>query len=87
MTVICFSPFLKKTALEKLNTTLLQYIFIGGSTIYPNVTFSQFKDEAFYKINEDFALYYDNGDTQDVLNVGVNNLQQSNGQQHKEGEI
>ena len=80
-TVICFSPFLKKTALEKLNTTLLQYIFIGGSTIYPNVTFSQFKDEAFYKINEDFALYFDNGDTQDFLNVGVNNLQQSNGQQ------
>ena len=79
--MICFSPFLKKSALDRLNTTLLQYIFIGDSTSYPDVPFSQFKDEAFYKINVDFALYYDNGDTQEFLNIGVNSLQQFDGQQ------
>ena len=80
-TVICFSPFLKKTALENLNTTLLQYIFIEDATSYPDVPFSQFKNEAFYKINVDFALYFDNGDTQDILEIGVNDLRQFDGQQ------
>ena len=80
-TVLCFSPFVKKSALQRFNISLLDLIFIEHSTSYPNVTFTEFNNEAFYRINVDFTMEYSNSETHTDLNIGSNNIETSEGQQ------
>ena len=72
---------MKKSVLGRHNVSLLDLIFIEHSITYPNITFTEFVDEAFYRINVDFTMEYSNGETHTDLNVGSNMIETSDSQQ------
>ena len=80
-TVLCFSPFVKHSVLQKYGITLMDLMHIDQSDAYPKETYTEFIKEAYYKINDDFTMEYSIGKAHLTLNVGSNIVELVDGQQ------
>ena len=72
---------MKHSVLSRYDITVLDLIYIDQSARYPNTTFTEFVNEAFYRINVDFTMEYSNSKTHADLNIGSNIIEWSDGKQ------
>ena len=72
-TVLCFSPFVKKSVMQNFNLTLIQLINVDEWTIFPKSSFEDFKQEAFYRLNTDFNMSFGGIYAEETpLKLGIN---------------